>query len=75
MTYGWNASIMEICRLFATPTIVQQERIDMYTTSGAKSRLTAIDFRPLESASEYTTPRAASLITDNHEIIGNDADM
>lgn len=48
---------------------VQQERIDMYITSGPES-----DFRLLESASEYTTPRAASL-TDNHEIIGNDADM
>lgn len=45
---------------------VQQERIDMYITSGP-------DFRSLESASKYTTPRTASL-TDN-EIIGNDADM
>lgn len=74
MTYGEFEHHRE-CRLFATPTIVQQERIDMYMTSGAKSRLTAIDFRPLVSASEYTAPRAASLITDNHEIIGNDADM
>lgn len=48
---------------------VQQERVDMYITSGPES-----DFRSLGSASEYTTPRAASL-TDNHEIIGNDADM
>lgn len=47
----------------------------MYTTRGAESRLAAIDFRPLESASEYILSRAASLITDNHEIIGNDADM
>lgn len=48
---------------------VQQERIDMYITSGPES-----DFRSLRSASEYTTSRVASL-TDNHEIIGNDADM
>lgn len=41
----------------------------MYITSGPEP-----DFRSLESASEYTTPRAASL-TDNHEIIGIDADM
>lgn len=48
---------------------VRQERVDMYITSSPES-----DFRSLGSASEYTTPRAASL-TDNHEIIGNDADM
>lgn len=47
---------------------VQQERIDMYITSDPES-----DFRSLGSAS-ITTPRVASL-TDNHEIIGNDADM
>lgn len=29
----------------------------MYTTRGAESRLAAIDFRPLESASEYTISR------------------
>lgn len=39
----------------------------MYVTSDP-------DFRSLESASEYTMPRTASL-TDNHKIIGNDVDM
>lgn len=53
---------------------VQQERIDMYMTSGPVSA----DLRRLTSGHSYplcyTTPRAASL-TNNHEIIGNDADM